>query len=375
MKKFIAITILLTTLAVPAKAYPQEQPHPVFYGPHAVGRKHLTLINEGRATDIDLWYPADVAPGTARTVYDLEYAEITSQWAYDDPQIEHGSFPIITFSHGSNAINFQSYDVMEHWASHGYIVVAPTHVGHDIRAKIAGASDDWPTTLAHRTSDLRFSLDVAIYLFGNHADHTRVASTGHSAGAWVALALATEHGYTFGDVHVEPDRRIDAVLAISPATALMGDEVLADIKKPVMVFGGSADTLLPAVPNSSRLFNKVSSERKFRVDVDNTDHGSPSNVCELRAAILAGGQNPPPILVETLNTTAYRACDAGLRPTFEARIALNYFGTAFFNSTLGGYGSNVYLSRGKARAFPVCYWRGEDVTPTVGRSVRTCLGS
>jgi predicted dienelactone hydrolase len=352
----------------------QQYADPSSFGPHQVGRRHLELTRGDRPVDVDIWYPATVG-SEPKSVYDLVYTTLTSPNAYADAPIATGKFPIITFSHGLSTINYQSYDVMEYWASHGYIVVAPTHTGNDIKAAVSNTTVGLDQTIVDRTGDLAFSIDVALFVYPNSADATKVIATGHSMGGWAAYAQAV--GFEGFGVVTKPDPRIDAVLAISPATALMSNDQLARLKKPVMVFGGSVDTLLPVIDNSSRMFNIPPSKRKFRIDVDNAGHGSPSNVCELRDALVATVPPVPPELVDSVNLSAHQACDEGIRSSAEARGALEYYGVSFFTSVFYHPTASdfPYLSRGLSQRYPVCYWRGTDALPTRGRGVPGCLAS
>lgn len=363
---------------------PQTYTHPAFPGPHQVGMMELDLVDNARANrpvNTIIWYPSDVPSNAVKGTYNLVFTTLTSLNAYKNTPIKAGPFPVITFSHGLNTINYQSYETMEHWASHGYIVIATTHAGNDLAAKIQvpDATVGFGQTIVDRTGDLRFALDVVLAIFSTHANGNLVGAAGHSAGGWTALAQA--NGYTgFGNV-IPADPRIDVVLAISPATALIPDDQLVSMTKPVMVFGGSVDTLLPPINNSSRLFNLPASDRTFRVDVDNSGHASPSNVCELRNALVAANPPPPQGVIDSVNLSASQACDQGILPSAYARGILNYFSTAFFNRVLRGDGGFAnedqypYLKRGYADDYQVCYWREDDAQPTRGSGAGECLAS
>lgn len=351
---------------------PQDYVNPGTTGPYQVGRIHLDLTRGGdRKVPLDIWYPAEVT-SEPKSVYDLVFTTLTSPNAFANAPIKAGPFPIITFSHGLSTISYQSYEVMEHWASHGFVVVSPTHAGNDVQAKVDGTTVGLGQTIYDRTGDLRFAIDVVTYIFSGHVDSNKIVATGHSMGGWAAFSQA--NGYVGFDQTIAADPRIDAVLAISPATALIPDDQLDNMKKPLMVFGGSVDTLLPVVTNSTRMFNLAPSERKFRVDVDNSGHGSPSNVCELRDALVATVPPVPPVLLESVNLSASQACDGGIRSSAEARAVLEYYGVAFFQRALrqvdAGY---PYLSRGLSRKLPVCYWRAGDAQPRRGKYVAGCL--
>src|SRR5687768_11675989 len=120
--------------AVASPGLPPAPPDPGVTGPYAVGRTTFTVTDparSGRTLQVDAWYPSDPAAASAfpRSVIDLVYTKLESPLAHADPPVAvpptAAGFPLVVFSHGATAIRFQSYSLMEHLASHGYVVAAP----------------------------------------------------------------------------------------------------------------------------------------------------------------------------------------------------------------------------------------------------------
>ena len=140
-----------------------------------------------------------------------------------------GRFPLVVFSHGF-ASDSDAYDpLLRHWASHGFVVVAPSHAdsGGTLRAiwssvrlgkagLIAARLDDMHRLLQH--------LDALPAPLAARIDTTRMLAAGHSFGAFTAQQLG-------GAIAVEPDSgdtvegrdpRVRAVVAVSPPGEMFG---------------------------------------------------------------------------------------------------------------------------------------------------------
>jgi predicted dienelactone hydrolase len=139
----------------------------------------------------------------------------------------HNSFPVLIFSHGNWSSN-SSYDrLIQHWVSHGYIVIAPLHLdgnGGYFTGTINLVRYGNFGLIQARVQDLAVLLDqlplVESMVSGlaGRMDHSRVAATGHSFGAFNAQQLGGAGAFdTDKQRHVPMlDRRISAVVAISP---------------------------------------------------------------------------------------------------------------------------------------------------------------
>ena len=137
-----------------------------------------------------------------------------------------GPFPLVVFSHGF-ASDVDQYDALfVHWASHGYIVIAPFHLDgggtvHGIFSSVRYGSERLVQARVenlHAVLDHLGELDAVEPGLAARVDRTRIAAAGHSFGAFTAQQMG-------GAASVDPkdgkrieglDTRVRASLAISP---------------------------------------------------------------------------------------------------------------------------------------------------------------
>ena len=147
-----------------------------------------------------------------------------------------GLAPVIIFSHGLGDSR-EGYSYLgEHWASHGYVSIHPQHPGADIEvtkhglwhAYRAGFDRTFWTTVPQ---DDRFVIDQVVR--GNlpqelrgHVDATRIGVSGHSIGAYGALAIGGM-GVVFPDGHSENfrDDRVRARIPDLPHSIEQGPRI------------------------------------------------------------------------------------------------------------------------------------------------------
>jgi predicted dienelactone hydrolase len=179
--------------------------------------------------------------------------------------------PLIVFSHGLGGSR-EGYQVWaEHWASHGYNVVLPTHAGSDTTAVVAalrtpdaanaavGALINVQTAL-RRVQDVNFVIthmeeanrgaldDPALAAFKGKVDVKHIGMAGHSFGAATTLMIAGESDGALGRVSVA-DARVTAAIAMSPQPAARGDQKAAfgGMKVPVFHMTGTLDDAPPGL--------------------------------------------------------------------------------------------------------------------------------
>jgi dienelactone hydrolase len=112
--------------------------------------------------------------------------------------VTRAKFPVIVLSHGGAASKDDYTRAGDHWVSHGYVVIAPTHMdakvlGFDIAA--AGGRG-MAQVMQSRIADMRF---IAVQLdeiarqvpdLAARMDKTKLVAAGHSMGAFTALTAA-----------------------------------------------------------------------------------------------------------------------------------------------------------------------------------------
>ena len=210
-------------------------------GAYAVGTYDETITGStGESLQVQIWYPADEA-GTEAVVYDSLYEAGT---ATTDAVPNCGeSRPVMLFSHGYGGIRWQSIFLMEHLASHGYIVVAPNHTHNTF---LDDDGDLFEEVLLRRPVDIADSFDWAASLAmvdGCIDSAAGYSVSGHSFGGYTAYATGGAT-LTLPDSSTQDlsDDRVWAVVPLAPwhAYVLEGGGT-ADITVPVLTLSGTRD--------------------------------------------------------------------------------------------------------------------------------------
>jgi predicted dienelactone hydrolase len=180
------------------------------------------------AAEIDAMYGAVPGPYAVVARRDISLATdsgdslATSLFFPDEGQ----EFPLLLFSHG-NWSDRHSYDrVIEHWVSHGYVVLAADHA--DCCSPVTGIFNSLRYgqlgLINRRVDDLNLLIDSVGELesrfpqFQGKTDLNNIAATGHSFGAFSAQQLggASPLDPDSGQYDYQPDKRIRAVVALNP---------------------------------------------------------------------------------------------------------------------------------------------------------------
>ncbi|MEM9386349.1 MAG: hypothetical protein AAGA68_14925 [Pseudomonadota bacterium] len=158
--------------------------------------------------------------------------------------------PLIVFSHGAWASNENYQPLVEHWVSHGYVVLQANH-----RDSAALGTTKRDTSVFRewrdRPEDVQLMLDsldriedAAPGLRGM-IDRSRIGVGGHSYGAHTAQLVA---GTKILDARTQRpvnlgDERVDAALLMSPQGrgALLDERAWDTLQMPMMVMTGSND--------------------------------------------------------------------------------------------------------------------------------------
>ena len=207
-----------TPIQVPAEAQTAPQgvrpdaPTYAVHGPFAVGYKPL-VIGAGTKHPLEgsLWYPALNPTGRKEEVtYAIKLKD--SAWSTDLPKVVYGHallnadidvskgpYPLVVWSHGFVASAAWNSNLLEHYASYGFIILAPEHTEQlndsDFAAVPMAWSDLWKSSI-DRPLDIKQTLDYAEKLtapggaLAGLIDMQHVAVVGHSSGGYTALAMA-----------------------------------------------------------------------------------------------------------------------------------------------------------------------------------------
>ena len=341
---------------------------PSLPGPHRVGVTTLSTISEGgRTLPVEVWYPAVPEEGAPVTDYPLtigtlELAIIPSGLGAvrDAPLDKTGSpHPTVVFSHGHSGFRTQSVYLMEHLASHGFVVAAPDHVGGSLIASNLSPPGE---VARYRPSDVSATLDLLLSQSEDvesplyfSVDPGRVGVAGHSYGGFSAFRVAGAlidaeaiadqcedellcDGWDETLPASQRDDRFIAALMQSPAAVFTYEPLeanLAPIEIPVIIMGGSHDDITPYAEECAPPFGALTSTSMI-VLVEGAGHFTFSNVCSLLDEL--------GLEIEFLGN----GCgDDDIAPKDAQRIAASY-ATAFFQETLIGETPSDLLDEGMA---------------------------
>lgn len=155
-------------------------------GPHGVGYRVTSTVYTGPdgverdLGHVALWYPTDATGGPAvryRGLFDAPGVQ-------GDVEPRPGSYPVVLYSHGHQGQAENNGQMMAHFASRGWLVVAPDHTGNT-----TFDGSDRQTPIYHqRGHDLTAALDL---LLGPSSDDPLAAyaagpvlGIGHSFGGY-----------------------------------------------------------------------------------------------------------------------------------------------------------------------------------------------
>ncbi len=266
---------------------PQPEPEPEVFsddplewapgadGPFAVGFRVQDVTwtspesGEPRTIKVNIWYPTlttEGEPAVYLGVRAFTDEEVVVGAPPADPVYPAG-YPVHAHSHGFQGFGGTSADLMRHFASHGWLAVAPDHTNNTL----SDHRDPLPTAhYFHRPLDIRVALDTIEALpdgdpLAGKADTSRVLLSGHSFGAyttWVtggaSLDLEVirqrcesgdipEGGCTEAELEILAsdlsDARVVATLPMAGTlrTNFFGEQGHRDIKGPVFFMSGSED--------------------------------------------------------------------------------------------------------------------------------------
>jgi predicted dienelactone hydrolase len=302
-------------------------------GPHGVGYRPIVITIGETADDQldgDLWYPA-LNPERAPEEITYEFRAKNPMLGGDGPLVGNGHalleapiddsmgpYPLVVFSHGFS-LNPEWYSTLaEHYASHGFIVLAPEHVEKDWSESAIAAID--------RPRDIKRTLDYAEGVtapggdLAGQIDMENVAVVGHSFGGYTALAMAgaqldldavdkrcgelppddpkaflcmpmmgkdadmaARAGLDAVPEGLWPsfgDPRVGAIVPIASDAWPFDEAGLAQIMIPMMAIGGTADTGAPYEWGTELSYDYASSARKALVGFVGAEHMFVGAPCE-----------------------------------------------------------------------------------------------
>ncbi len=366
--------------AEPVAAAPSEvalQPHqprpdaPLYgqRGPYAVGVRDFVIDTPERQIPVTVWYPASNPEGLEEAVtYTMDFLPDpaagfpTGGRALRDAAADPsgGPYPLVLYSHGAWCYPAIASFLLEHLASHGFVVMAAVH------------EDNWGTGMQttykseiSRPQDMVRQLDLAEELTNSGGelagliDMEHVAVTGQSFGGTIALEMdgarinVADWQETYcvdfpddEDCKVYPDHfeemaklagldavpdglwpdwsdpRIDAVVATAPGVSMLGGGGLDGMRRPFMLLVGTSDPWINAVLEYRKAFETIPAAEKTRVQFEGAGHMIFGNACEAEPGMVDAG--------------FYFVCADQVWDMNRAQDLIDHFVTAFLLAELKG---------------------------------------
>lgn len=239
--------------------------------------------------------------------------------------------PVILFSHGAYSSKDAYNLLIDAWAAHGYVVIAPTHRDSTTLGVARGSND--PRRFAWRLDDMALllaQLDILgskVPALAGRVDASTVVAAGHSFGGLVAQTIggATYFDPASGRTVSRADPRIKAVIIFSGAgrlPPLLRAEDFAALKLPTLVTVGTEDlkqTELSGYRWRREPYDLLPFGDKFLLVLQGADHYLGGLVCRDDLPKLAQG----PQWVAIFNEVALAFMDATLQRGSKPRDQLN----------------------------------------------------
>jgi predicted dienelactone hydrolase len=232
---------VLAILTAPAYAQPLDPAQP---GPFAVGITERSFVRTSattgapRSINMLVWYPAQPrGPADSASRFGGAVDAV--------PARATAPYPVLLFSHGSGGAPSQSSFLTAHLASHGFVVLAPTHPGNTVQdCQMAclplntAAREAFLDSAANRPADITATLDHGLVLAGggdgllaDMLSQDRVGVVGHSFGGWTALQMLAR------------DPRFKAAAPMAPGVFAELLAVAEGVTAPTLVLAGDLDRL------------------------------------------------------------------------------------------------------------------------------------
>ena len=298
----------LTTLACSTEKDTAETVRtvdPTSVGELGVVSRAVTISSrDGLTLPTQIWYPSNNASEGLHRYGDLKEGGASNGGTVDCST----NRPVVLFSHGNTGMGYQSFFLAEFLTSHGYIVVAPDHVGNTI---FDNDESRKPELILRRPTDISDAFDWLVeqsefadcvdatdgfavigHSFGGYTTHAITggfldtdATLAHCAeyGGWLCEHVQSIESDLGAGTYDRTDDRIWGAVSMTPAAleTLLGG--LESITVPTLILGGEYDTLTPVDPLVQTIYDRLSSNndtRKHFAILRKAGHYTFSNACD-----------------------------------------------------------------------------------------------
>lgn len=255
-----------------------KAPRPAPVVSESIGVRTLKYRDERRERPVvvELWYPTQQTasfdqPSDPIWVHPKEMRDV---------QITEGSHPLILLSHGHNGDRRDRSWLVEHLIRQGYVVASVEHHGNSWRSFHPLLS----LRFWDRARDVTFTINELFKepTLKNRIDPKRIGFVGYSLGGMTGLALvgakaqnvkeivlAQQQNYDqiipeivekidFSEAHADfTDRRIKAMVLLSPAAFIFTPQSLAAVKIPMAIVASKGDEILPFTDHADKVIKHL----------------------------------------------------------------------------------------------------------------------
>ncbi|MEE2749942.1 MAG: hypothetical protein VX519_00815 [Myxococcota bacterium] len=238
-----------------------------------------------RTLNLLWWYPTEETGGDLPSYRSLTQPDSVWEGAPTAP----GQFPVLVSSHGSQGFAEGSSFLFEHFASHGWVVVAPDHTHNTLFDHVSRTNNIY----LQRPLDISSVIDHThalpdLHPLRNHIGSPIVAN-GHSYGGYTLHGLAgaeydllgldtkcsdSDSGFCDGYTESRRDRfaegfeddRIVAHISMAPGDfSYYGSSGFAAVDAPILLMTGELDESTGS--DSEPTWNALVGEHHLRVDL------------------------------------------------------------------------------------------------------------
>lgn len=338
-------------------AGPDAAPDPAKPGPFPVGVRTLVVLDPERLRPdhtprtlvTEVWYPAaEEARGKPGARYELAALLTEAQRAQlagralpvlqtgavrdATPDLDHGPYPLVVFSHAHTGVRWQSPYYTVQLASHGYVVAAPDHEGGTFADALRDTLAPLLAGFSTRPPDVTRVIDAIAFLpesdpLAGLAVTDRVGVTGHSYGGMTSLRVAAL------------DARVAAIVPQAPPSAELAwldQPPPFALSIPVLLEVAHGDLTLPWEEHAAPTWALLHKPR-WRVDITHGGHLTFSDLCafDLASLVLALDLQNLDVLPGVDAAGVYSdGCGPGAPPASQTQPIIDHFAIAFFNGVL-----------------------------------------